>query len=342
MKSGPIRVLYVLGRMQPTGVVVRLVDLMRRLRPEEIRVDVCALSGMSGPLDDDVRALGGEVILLPIKRIDFASRFLHLLRQNGYDAVHTNVHYTSGIVVGLARTAGIPIRVANFHVTEDSRTNTTYRLAYRRLMRFLIDQYATDIVGCCETVLEQAWSSGWRADSRCRTIYYGADVADFVALDDGPVVRAELQIPADAPLFLHLGRCSPDGQKNYPRLLSIFVEILKVVPSARLVMAGTGTDDPDGEIAHLIRHLGIRNQTLTLGARKDVARLLAAADVLLLPSLYEGLPNVVLEACATRVPVLATDLGGVREIASRLRLRTFFAVERREFGVGGSGGTAAL
>jgi glycosyltransferase involved in cell wall biosynthesis len=132
------------------------------------------------------------------------------------------------------------------------------------------------------------------------------------------MVRAELRIPTEAPMFLHLGRRSPDGQKNHPRLLEIFAQILKVAPSAWLVLAGSGTDSPDGDIARLLRALGIRDRTLTLGVRRDVGRLLAAADVLLLPSFFEGLPNVVLEACAAGVPVLATDLGGVREIASRL------------------------
>jgi glycosyltransferase involved in cell wall biosynthesis len=224
------------------------------------------------------------------------------------------------MIVGLASNAGIPIRVADFHATEDGRTNTTSQRAHRRLVRYLIDRYATGFVGCCDTVLEEAWRSGWRADSRCRTIYLGTDGADFDSRGERPVVRAELQVPAEAQMFLHVGRCSPDGQKNHLRLLAIFVDILKVAPSAWLVLAGNGTDDPDGEIARHVRDLGIQDRTLTLGVRNDAARLLAAADALLLPSPFEGLPTVVLEACEAGVPVLSTDLGGVREIASRLRL----------------------
>ena len=238
------------------------------------------------------------MIPLPLNRLDFAGRFSRLLRRNEYDAVHTNVHYTSGMIVALASKAGIPTRVANFHATEDGRTNTTYRRAQRRLMRHLIDRYATDIVGCCETVLEEAWSSNWRADSRCQTIYYGTEVEDFDRRSDRLIVRSELGVPEEAQMFLHLGRCSPDGQKNHLRLLAIFAEALRAAPSAWLVLAGNGTDAPDGDIARRIRDLGIRNRTLTLGVRRDVARLLAAADALLLPSLFEGLPNVVLEACA--------------------------------------------
>jgi glycosyltransferase involved in cell wall biosynthesis len=234
--------------------------------------------------------------------------------------VHANVHYTAGMILCLAGRAGIPVRIANFHATEDGRTSTWRRRAQRRAMRRLIDRHATDIVGCCETVLEHAWGEDWRGDSRCRAIYYGSEVADLENRSDRSGVREELRVPADAVMFLHLGRCSPDGQKNHQRLLSIFAEICKVMPAARLVLAGRGTDDAGGAIACRICELGLQDRIRTLGVRNDVARLLAAADALLLPSLFEGLPNVVLEACAAGVPVLATDLGGVREIASRLAI----------------------
>jgi glycosyltransferase involved in cell wall biosynthesis len=72
--------------------------------------------------------------------------------------------------------------------------------------------------------------------------------------------------------------------------------------------------------AQLLTGFELRDRVIALGVRDDVPRLLAAADVLLLPSLREGLPGVVLEACAAGLPVLASDLPGVREIASRLPL----------------------
>jgi glycosyltransferase involved in cell wall biosynthesis len=185
-------------------------------------------------------------------------------------------------------------------------------------MRHLIDRYSTDIIGCCETVLAESWGERWRSDARCRTIYYGADGAAFRNRGRRGDVRAELKASTEAPLYLHLGRNTPE--KNHARLLAIFARIRDRDPAARLVLAGTGTDEPDGDIARSIRDHGLQEHTVALGARSDVPRLLEAADALLLPSLFEGLPNVVLEACAAGVPVLATDLGGVREIASRLAL----------------------
>ena len=311
--------LHVLRCMHRGGVEVRLLELVGRLHPQEFVVDICAHSGLAGPLDDDVRACGGTVIPL---RLDawFPARFIRLLRQGRYHVVHSHVLHASGAILALAARAGTPVRIAHFHVTHDGRRGTLRRRVQRTVMRHLIDRYATDIVGCSEGVMDEAWNSSWRADPRCRAIYYGTDAAGFEERGDHLLVRARLQVPDGARVYLHLGRVAADGQKNHGRLLAIFAEILKTAPESRLVLAGIGTDSPDGEIARGVRDLGIQHRVIGLGMRDDVPRLLAAADVLLLPSLWEGLPNVVLEACAAGVPVLASDLSGVREIASRLSL----------------------
>jgi glycosyltransferase involved in cell wall biosynthesis len=192
-------------------------------------------------------------------------------------------------------------------------------------MLHLIDKYATDIVACGEGTMDAIWRDGWRSDPRCRVIYNSVDVAQFEEPVDRNRVRAELGVPLDAPLFVHMGREAPE--KNHRRLLEIFAEIGKAAPDARLVLAGEGTDDPNGITSRGVRELGIANRVLALGIRHDVPRLLNAADTLLLPSLWEGLPGVVLEACAAGVPVLATDLPGVREIASRLALVRYLPLD---------------
>jgi glycosyltransferase involved in cell wall biosynthesis len=110
------------------------------------------------------------------------------------------------------------------------------------------------------------------------------------------------------------------AEKNHERLLSIFAEINRQEPSSRLILVGAGTDDAAGISRRVIDRLRLTAAVKALGARGDVPQLLRAADVLLLPSLREGLPAIVLEACVSGVPVLATDLPGVREIARRLVL----------------------
>jgi glycosyltransferase involved in cell wall biosynthesis len=166
--------------------------------------------------------------------------------------------------------------------------------------------------------MDAIWRAGWRDDPRCSIVYNAIDVSRFQATDDVMCVRTELGVPAGARLFLHVG--NEVLEKNHPRLLAIFEAIARVDPTARLVLVGARTERPDGTCGRLLGGLSAARRVVALGVRDDVPRLLAAADVLLLPSLLEGLPGVVLEACAAGVPVLATDLPGVREIAARLPL----------------------
>jgi glycosyltransferase involved in cell wall biosynthesis len=315
----PVKVLHVLRQMNRGGAEIRLLELMDRFNPREFVVDVCAHSGLPGTLDAEVRARGGEVIPL---RLDarFPARFIRLLRRGGYSVVHSHVLYASGAILALAHGAGVPVRVAHIHCTHDGHPATLRRRLQRRLMRHLMDRHATDIVACGEGAMEAIWGPDWQSDPRCRVIYASIDLTKYEQPGQDAGLRAELGVPPAARLFLHLGRESADDQKNHRRLLSVFREIRALAPDAVLVLAGAGTDNPSGESARAIQEFGLQDGVRALGVREDVPRLLKAADAMLLPSRYEGLPAVVLEACAVGVPVLGSDLPGVREIAARLSL----------------------
>ena len=193
--TAPPKVLHILDRMQPGGAEVRLLELMGRLCPHEFRVDICALSGLSGSLDPRVRALGGRVVPL---RLDFSApwRFLRLLRQERYNVVHSHVLFASGAILALAARAGVPVRVAHFQATEDGYRPTWRRHVLRRAMRLLIDRYATHIISCGEGSMDAVWRPDWRSDPRCRVVYDAVDPAPFLEPVDRERARAALGIPA--------------------------------------------------------------------------------------------------------------------------------------------------
>ena len=106
--------------------------------------------------------------------------------------------------------------------------------------------------------------------------------------------------------------------KNHLRLIDIFGEVLRRQPTAVLLLVGQGRNAIERRLHRRIAQLGLGGQVVFCQERTDVPRLLGAADALIFPSLWEGLPGVVLEACAAGTPVLASDLPGVRDIAARL------------------------
>jgi len=301
--------------MEVGGAELRLVEVLEHLPPGAFVVDVCALSGLSGSLDARVAGSGGTVFPMRLD-VAFPVRFLRLLRAGRYDIVHSHVLHTSGPILALAAMAGVPVRVAHFQSMRDSKPATVSRVLQQWVKKHLIHRYATEIVACSVGSMDAVWERGWRGDPRCRVIYDGVATTRFESAVDVAAVRAELGVNGPGPVLLHIGNDAEE--KNHARLLRMFATIHQRVPSAWLVIVGDGTERPDGVVMENVRALGLEGCTRVLGIRFDVPRLLPAADVLLLPSLREGLPGVVLEATVVGVPVLATDLPGVREIADRL------------------------
>lgn len=112
------------------------------------------------------------------------------------------------------------------------------------------------------------------------------------------------------PNLVHVGGFT--YEKNHIRLIAIFQELLRIYPMAKLQLVGDGPLRRDIEAIVLQKRLD--RSINFLGARKDVMELIAAADVLLLPSIIEGLPGVILEAFYCKIPVVAYDVGGVGEV----------------------------
>ncbi len=306
----PRRVLHVFGAMNRGGSEIRTLQVMHETDRDRFQLEFCALSGRAGVLDDEIRALGGEVHPVPL-RLGLPFAFTRLLKARRIDVVHSHVHYFSGAVLALAAAAGVPRRIAHFRATQDEHAPTVTRAAYHVAMRALIRSVATGIIGCAVSVLEEAWRHDWRADPRCAVIHNGVDVDAYAPFDDPVVARAvlaECSVPDGAPLLVQVGRFHPvKQQRRLPALLA-------TIPGAHLLCVGRLDDDEAPATRDAVARLQLTERVHFLGERTDVPRLLSAADLLLLTSTAEGLPGALLEAAAAGTPFLSSALPGAREI----------------------------
>ncbi len=312
--SQPLKVLHVFARMNRGGAECRTLDLMRAVDRCEIQMDFCALSGLPGDLDCEIRLLGGEVYRLALRQAGFSRAFRSLLTEKGYDVVHSHVHYPSGWILRLAHQAGVPRRVVHFRNESDGRRDTWFRRLVRWVLRRLITRHATQIVAVSESAMRQAWMPRWDADPRCHVIYNGLDLARFPdPADVGRcwTTREKLGILPESLLCIHVGSLRP--AKNHARLLRIFKALQERTPGAMLMLAGD-TLNQGAWLATQISAIGLCPSVRVLGPRKDVPDLLAAADVMIFPSLWEGLPGAILESLAVGTPVVSSDLTCLPEI----------------------------
>lgn len=160
-------------------------------------------------------------------------------------------------------------------------------------------------------MLDAFWGGGWRTDERFRVVYLGPEASRF-RLDSPARTERQRRIARGAdPVLIHIGRFQPE--KNHRALIPIAREVVQRWSGATFVLVGEGP--MRGEIESAVDAAGLSPTFRFLGDRDDVPELLSNADALLLPSLREGLPGVVLEALAAGVPVVGSRIAPVEEIA---------------------------
>lgn len=309
---GQIKILHIFGKMQHGGAEMRTLDIMRNIDRDKYKFYFCSLSGERGELDEEVRKMGGDVFYCNYRNILFPIKFIRILKKYKFNVVHSHVHTFSGLILFFSYLAQVPKRIAHFRNTNDNEDQSTRKRFQRKIMKKLINKYATNILAVCNSAMEIAWSKDWKDDSRCKVIYNGIDIN--VNYDIGVTVREEFNINDSSEVIIHVGRMEP--QKNHIRVIEIFKEIHNQLPSSILILVGKGKSDIEKQIKEMVQKFGLQNNVIFTGIRNDVPRLLAASDLLLFPSKWEGLPGVVLEASSVGLPTLATDLPGVQEIAS--------------------------
>lgn len=300
----PLRVLHVVGPMDRAGVETWLMNVLRRLDPAEARFDFLTTSERPAAYDDELQALGARLLHCPRpdRVLAFSRRFLALLREHGpYDVVHSHIHHYGGLVMLLARLAGVPVRVVQSHTDTRSADEAAgpRRRAYLALMTALLRANATDLLA----VGEEAGLALFGNDPRVRVIHLGVDTARFDPPADAREVRAELGLPPDALVFGHVGRFDP--LKNHGFLLDIFRAALRLRPEAHLLLVGEGPLRPHYET--VVRAHGLEDRVVFTGSRPDVPRLLAAMDVFVFPSLHEGLGLALVEAQLAGRPVIVGE-----------------------------------
>jgi glycosyltransferase involved in cell wall biosynthesis len=215
--------------------------------------------------------------------------------------------YVTGVALEIAAQAGVPVRIAHSHNdhTRDEAGASWLRQLYVQTMKRRIARYATAGFACSARAACSMFGADWAKDERFRVLYYGVDFAPFRQAAD-LTARAELGLPAEAFVLGHVGRFVE--QKNHMFLLEIAAEVARRLPDMHLLLLGEGPMR-DSIRAHVER-LGLTDRIVFAGGdRPDVPRLMQSVmDVFVLPSLFEGLGLVLVEAQAAGLPCVISDV----------------------------------
>lgn len=300
-----LNVLQLIPTLDRSGAEKQMVLLATGLPLDRFRVEVAALTRL-GPLQAELEGAGIPVTLIGkrLKVDPFAlGRLVRLMRSRKFDVVQTWIFAANVYGRVAARRAGVPV-VVTAEMAVDLWKGKAQLAVDRRLAGW------TDrVVGNSNAVVDFYRRAAGVPEDRLAMIPSG--IADEEPPEvDAAAVRAEFGFPAGAKLLIFIGRLAP--QKAVDDLLSALDLLQHTEPDLRTLIVG------DGPLRERLRNKAhdftLDETARFLGHRDDVPRLLAASDVLVLPSLYEGLPNVVLEAMRFRKPVVATAAPGTTEV----------------------------
>lgn len=300
-----VRVLHVVGGMNLGGAETLVMNMYRHVDRSQVQFDIAVQSDQPGHFDAEVVALGGRILPHPPPDVvgfrAYGQALAKTLKEYGpFTGVHSHVHHFSGYVLGVAGRTRVPLRLAHSHTTQDGKGNSWPRRAYRWYMRRLIQQHATHMFGCSRSACETLFGPNCWQDSRVEVVANAIDLASYGETLPGErdTLRQKLSLPVDSFVVGHIGRFSP--VKNHRFLIEVFAALLPKLPDARLVLIGDGP--LQSEIENWLQVKGISDRAHLLGTRSDVPQILKALDLILFPSLYEGLGIVLIEAQAAGVP----------------------------------------
>ena len=214
-------------------------------------------------------------------------------------------------------------RVPLVAIAQGSDVHQYLRMGARRRVILKLLPGAATVITRSRDLSNLLQNAGFPA-GKLRTIYNGVDLEAFQPRDQA-LARRECGLPADARIFLFVGNFYP--VKNPFLLIRAFSALQPSDPTAMLVMAGGGPLET--ACRKMVSRSGHPSRVLFAGRKlpAEIARLMNAADCLVLPSRNEGVPNVILEAFASGLPVLASRVGGIPEVLDEPFLGRLFPAD---------------
>ncbi len=298
------RILMMIDSLKIGGAEVLLKDLARGLT--EASYDVAVAYSTPGPLIPDFEALDVSLTHLPrLARIDplLLRKACVVMRDYQPHILHTHLFKSDlhGRLAGaLCR---VPVIISTLHNEDAWAQNKIFGRIYGATAR-----HADHLIAVSEAVRQYHIRYSCICPDSITTIPNGVDTEKF-APDPAAraALRAELRIPLDVPLVGIVGRLLP--QKDHGTFLAAAQGIYAIFPKARFLIVGDGALREALEVK--ARQLGLGDAVMFSGIRRDIPRVMAALDVLVFSSLWEGLPVALLEGMAAALPVVSTAVGGV-------------------------------
>lgn len=305
-----IKVLIVAGPLNLGGIENQLMHLMRNIDRNTFQIDFTSTNPNSC-YRQEIESLGGKFYPIPrmsrINPFPYCRILKQIMEKERYDVVHSHELFHSGIVVTVAALAKIPFRFVHAHNwcddNGDGKKRSLFRTIYNALMRRLILRYSTCRIACSTLAGEFLYGQQALQHPGYHLIFNSVDTAKF--LDRYQNIESG-DFTGDGWInVLHVGRFSM--VKNQMFLVELAAELRQRRQNIRILCAGGDGDSYRAQVSQMIAVRGVEEYIRLLGARSDIDTLMRKSSAFVLPSKYEGMPLVLIEAQASGLHCVCAD-----------------------------------
>lgn len=292
MEKNVIKVAQIIGPAIDGGTEAFAINYYRNIDRTKVQFDFFVESESKIIRKDKIEAMGGKVVIIPSYKhlFKYIKTLEKLFKEGQYDIVHSNMNALSVFTLYAAKKAGIKIRIAHSHSTSNKKE--WKKNIIKNILRPFSKKYATHYFAC--SGLAGRWLFGDKTYNQGKVTVIN-NAIDLERFKFDPELRKEMreELGVDKSYVIgHIGRFCE--QKNHTFLIDIFNEAQKKLPNAKLLLIGNG--ELYDEIVAKVKELNLIDKVIFAGVHKHPERYYDAMDCFVLPSLYEGLPVVAVEA----------------------------------------------
>lgn len=314
-----IRILHVVSTIGvSSGVMSFIMSYYRNINRESIQFDFVYWLDGNVTYAEEIKKLGGRVYIIPKPGLtkEYKSNIENFFKKNSseYKILHLHEVYLNNFIPPIARRYGIEHIIAHSHTTRfsDKKINALRN----RLLCFPLKRNVNRYFACSVAAGKFLYGEKYFQLGKVKVINNAIDCEKFRYNKETRVKMRKLLGINDKFVMGHVGRFN--SQKNHDFLIKVFIEVLKKEPKSILMLIGIGPLEQ--KIIQKVELENLKDKVLFLGQRNDVQDLFQAMDTFVLPSLYEGLGIVLIEAQATGLSCYTSNVVPVEaKITEKLR-----------------------
>lgn len=299
-----MRILQVIGSLNRGGAETFIMNVLRNIDSETYQFVFLCYGDKSFDYEKEAKELGAKIVRIPdvkvIGAVKYIAEIKKVIKENSIDVVHIHTYYNSMFALIAAALSGVELRITHSHSTQSETNPSFLKKLYFTASSLVIRTLTTSRLACGS----EAGKSLFGENSKFTVINNGINLKDFAYKNDTrKLLRKQLALPSKGTVLLHVGRF--ETVKNHSFLIDIFAEYLKKDPSSILLLVGRGP--LENKIKQRVKLLKLDKSVKFLGVRSDVKDLYNVADLFVFPSLFEGLPVVLVEAQTNGLSIVASD-----------------------------------